>query len=78
MLILTRNINKTVNMEIENTGICIDVTVLSVRGKQVDLGFKAPLNVKINREEVTERIAKGQQLSPQQQSKKSLNRIKNG
>jgi len=53
MLVLTRRPHEYVligpNGEIE-------VTVLGVRGNQVKLGFKAPKNIPVHREEVYDRI----------------------
>lgn len=53
MLILTRRINETVMIN-DN----IKVTVLEVSGQQVRLGFEAPKEVTVHREEVFDRIQK--------------------
>jgi carbon storage regulator len=50
MLILTRKLGESVM--IEDT---IRITVLEVRGSQVKLGIHAPIEVRVNREEVLER-----------------------
>ncbi|MFW5455003.1 carbon storage regulator CsrA [Thioalkalivibrio sulfidiphilus] len=50
MLILTRNPGEATYI-----GDDIEVTVLGVTGNQVRLGFKAPRNVPILREEVRDR-----------------------
>jgi carbon storage regulator len=51
MLILTRRPGESVKI-----GDDITVTVLGVRGNQLRLGFTAPQNVAVHREEVYERI----------------------
>ena len=51
MLILTRRMGESVKIGDEVT-----VTVLGVKGGQVRLGFTAPSNVAVHREEVYERI----------------------
>ena len=51
MLILTRRPGESVMIGDEVT-----VTVLSVKGNQIRLGFAAPQNVTVHREEVYERI----------------------
>ena len=50
MLILTRRIGEAVTI-----GDNIRVIVLGVKGNQVRLGFEAPREVEVNREEVYER-----------------------
>lgn len=51
MLILTRRPGESVKIGDEVT-----VTVLSIKGNQLRLGFTAPHNVAVHREEVYERI----------------------
>ena len=51
MLVLTRKSNQSVIL-----GDGIEVTVLSVRGDQVSLGFSAPADMRIHRKEVFEAI----------------------
>ena len=51
MLILSRHLGESVKIGDEVT-----VTVLGVRGGQVRLGFAAPPNLAVHREEVYERI----------------------
>lgn len=51
MLTLTRRLNETVMI-----GDNITVTVLGVKGGQVRLGFVAPRETAVHREEVYERI----------------------
>ena len=51
MLILTRRLGESVKVGDEVT-----VTVLGVKGTQVRLGFAAPRDVAVHREEVYERL----------------------
>jgi carbon storage regulator len=51
MLILTRRPAESVRI-----GDDVTVTVLGVKGNQVRLGFAAPANVAVHREEIYERI----------------------
>ncbi len=51
MLILTRRLGKTITI-----GDDVKVTVLSVKGKQVQIGIDAPKDVAVHREEIYERI----------------------
>jgi carbon storage regulator len=51
MLILSRHLGESVKIGDEVT-----VTVLGVKGGQVRLGFTAPPNIAVHREEVYERI----------------------
>lgn len=46
-------------------GDCISVTVLKIRGAEVRIGFKAPSDVRIQRQEV---IRKAVRLPPQPES----------
>ena len=52
MLVLTRKLGESIHI-----GDNIHVTVLAVHGQQVRLGFSAPENVRIIREELTEKDA---------------------
>jgi carbon storage regulator len=51
MLILTRRIGEAVMI-----GSDTKLTVLGVKGNQVRLGFSAPKNVPVHRQEIYERI----------------------
>ena len=51
MLILTRRIGETINI-----GNDIKVVVVSIQGKQVQLGIDAPKEVTVHRAEIYERI----------------------
>lgn len=59
MLILTRRLGETVMIGDEVT-----VTVLGVKGNQVRLGVNAPKDVPVHREEIFERIKRGEELEP--------------
>jgi sRNA-binding carbon storage regulator CsrA len=58
--------------------IDINVINLSVKGRSVKLGFIAPPFVKINRDNNIVSVADGQQLTPEQQEREAIKRIKNG
>lgn len=55
MLILTRRIGESLQI-----GDDIKVTVLSVRGNQVQIGIEAPPHIAVHREEVYERLKREQ------------------
>ena len=57
MLILTRRMGENVMI-----GGDVTVTVLEVKGNQVRIGINAPRNVAVHREEIYERIKRGQQV----------------
>lgn len=56
MLILTRRINERVMIDDGS----IIVRILGVHGNQIRLGFEAPKDVSIHREEIFERIQAGE------------------
>ena len=60
MLILTRSVGETIRI-----GDDIEVHVVEVRGGTVRLGFKAPREVAIHREEVYRQIAEANLLAAQ-------------
>ena len=55
MLILTRRVGETLMI-----GDSVTVTVLGVKGNQVRLGFTAPKDVAVHREEIYQRIQRGE------------------
>ncbi len=63
MLILTRRIGESLQI-----GDHIKVTVLSVRGGQVQIGVEAPADVAVHREEVYKRIQRERGVTEKQPS----------
>lgn len=59
MLILTRRVGEVIKI-----GEDISVTVLEVKGNQVRMGFNAPKDVAVHREEVFVRIKAEQPFNP--------------
>jgi carbon storage regulator len=59
MLILTRRVGEVIKIGEE-----ISVTVLEVKGNQVRMGFSAPKDVAVHREEVYVRIKAEQPPNP--------------
>jgi carbon storage regulator len=59
MLILTRRVGEVIKIGEE-----ISVTVLEVKGNQVRMGFSAPKDVAVHREEVFARIKAEQPINP--------------
>jgi carbon storage regulator CsrA len=64
MLVLTRGIDEAVVLLVPRTGqpsLRIEVMVTAVRNGRVRIGFEAPAEVLIDREEVSERRERGDQ-----------------
>lgn len=59
MLILTRRVGETIVIKLPS-GEAIEVTVLGVKGNQVRIGTTAPKHIAVNRQEIHERIQRGQ------------------
>jgi carbon storage regulator len=55
MLILTRKAGESIRI-----GDDVSVTVLGVQGGQIRLGINAPLEVPVHREEIYQRILRGE------------------
>lgn len=57
MLILTRRVGETLMV-----GDDVTVTVLGVKGNQVRIGVNAPKDVAVHREEIYQRIQRGEPM----------------
>ena len=58
MLILTRRVGETLMI-----GDSVTVTVLGVKGNQVRIGITAPKDVAVHREEIYQRIQRGEEAN---------------
>ena len=58
MLILTRKVDESIII-----GDNITLTVLSVKGKQIQIGVDAPPDIKVHREEVYDRIRENEAIA---------------
>ena len=71
MLILTRRMGESLQI-----GDNVKLTVLSIRGNQVQLGVEAPIEVPVHREEVYERIRRERDAAHQTPGiAKTVNRL---
>ncbi len=67
MLILTRRVGETLMI-----GDSVTVTVLGVKGNQVRIGINAPKDVAVHREEIYQRIQRGEDAdSPADESEET-------
>ncbi len=57
MLILTRRVGETIIINDD-----IEITILGHKGHQIRMGFKAPKDVSIHREEIYRRIQEEKEL----------------
>jgi len=70
MLILTRRPGESVIITLED-GTEINIVTLEVNGNQVRTGYIAPLNVKVNRQEIHDRIKKEKEQEQEQEQERA-------
>ena len=61
MLVLTRRVGEKIRI-----GDDIIITLLGVRGNQYKVGIEAPTSVRVNREEIWERIQESKRLDEEE------------
>ena len=70
MLILTRRISEKIII-----GENVTVTILSVKGNHVRIGIDAPRDIKVNREEVFQRVLKERKGLSREQQRETLSAL---
>ena len=70
MLILTRRISEKLII-----GENVTVTILSVKGNHVRIGIDAPRDIKVNREEVFQRVLNERKGLSREQQRKTLSTL---
>lgn len=63
MLVLTRRVGEKIRI-----GDDVIITLLGVRGNQYKVGIEAPSHVRVNREEIWERIQESKRLDEEEES----------
>lgn len=59
MLILTRRVGENLIIDLGD-GAPIGVTVIGIKGNQVRIGIQAPKHIPVHRQEIYERIQRGE------------------
>lgn len=63
MLVLTRRVGEKIRI-----GDDVIITLLGVRGNQYKVGIEAPNHIRVNREEIWERIQESKRLDEEEES----------